>query len=122
MRHSLLIGAVLLSAACRQTDSKQEQSEEISVITLSPPSGGQGTSMVVRFDGTASAFTYNDTSSVDFGSGISVLQLNIEDGWNATADIQIEPEMLNWAREMSRIYRKGNLCFSSNLFQWYQIR
>lgn len=107
MRHSLFIGAVLFSAACRQTNSKQAQTDEISVLTLSPPSGGQGTSMVVRFDGSASAFTYNDTSSVDFGSGISVLQLNIEDGWNATADIQIEPEAELGSRDVVVATGKG---------------
>jgi len=91
MRYFIIFGS-LLTLSCNQTDSKSEVLEEMSVLTLSPPSGGQGTSMVVRFDGSASAFTYNDTSSVDFGDGIAVLQLNIEDGWNATADIQIEPE------------------------------
>lgn len=107
MRHSLFIGAVLFSTACRQTNSKQEEANEISVLSLSPPSGGQGTSMVVRFDGSASAFTYNDTSSVDFGSGISVLQLNIEDGWNATADIQIEPAAELGTRDVTVATGKG---------------
>lgn len=89
---SLFIAVCTNIGCTRSADKESDQlSEELSVLSLSPPSGGQGTSMVVRFDGSASAFTYNDTSSADFGEGISVLQLNIEDGWNATADIQIEP-------------------------------
>ena len=96
----------LVQRVDKRTVSKRK-SDEISVLTLSPPSGGQGTSMVVRFDGSASAFTYNDTSSVDFGSGISVLQLNIEDGWNATADIQIEPEAELGSRDVVVATGKG---------------
>ncbi len=88
-----LLVSMCVNIGCTRTSDKESDqlSEELSVLSLSPPSGGQGTSMVVRFDGSGSAFTYNDTSTADFGEGISVLQLNVEDGWNATADIQIEP-------------------------------
>ena len=102
----LLFGSSVL-VGCRQTETKNQESEERSLLTLSPPSGGQGTSMVVRFDGSGAAFTYNDTSTVDFGSGISVLQLNVEDGWNATADIQIEPEASLGARDITVSTGKG---------------
>lgn len=91
----------LWGSACQRTTEKTEESEEVSVLRLFPPQGGQGTSMNVRFDASRSAFTYNDTSSVDFGEGISVLNLTIEDGWNANADIQIEPEALLGEREVT---------------------
>ena len=121
MNVNLFIGALIFSAACTRTDTKEEQVEAMSVLTLSPPSGGQGTSMVVRFDGSASAFTYNDTSSVDFGDGISVLQLNIEDGWNATADIQIEPTAELGARDVTVATGKGTYLLEQS-FLLSQIR
>ena len=121
MRHSYLIGAVLFPQPVHERTASKNNLKRSSVLSLSPPSGGQGTSMIVRFDGTASAFTYNDTSSVDFGSGISVLQLNIEDGWNATADIQIEPEAELGSRDVTVSTGKGTYVLS-NRSQWYRIR
>ena len=90
-----------LNFGCQRTTEKAEEVEEVSALRLFPPQGGQGTSMNVRFDASRSAFTYNDTSSVDFGDDITVLNLTIEDGWNANADIPIEPEAVLGEREVT---------------------
>ena len=75
---SQLFGALILLSC--SGDSEKNQTESVqSQMELYPPQGGQGTSMEVRFDASSTAFTYNDTSSVDFGDGITVTVLNIDD-------------------------------------------
>jgi hypothetical protein len=97
---TVIFGLLFINTlACRNAEKSTENSE-MSVLTLYPPSGGQGTAMNIRFDASSSAFTYNNTSTVDFGEGITMLQLNIEDGWNANADIQIEPEASLGSRDV----------------------
>ncbi len=60
-------------------------------LTVYPPKGGQGTSMEVRVDADASVFAFEGTQ-IDFGDGIRVDAVNVDDGWGARATITIEPD------------------------------
>ena len=76
-----------------QNDADKTAGEQVeSILSLYPPHGGQGIELEVQFDATATAFTYNNTSSVEFGDGITVTEVNIDDGWNARASIIIDPD------------------------------
>ena len=78
--------------SCKADADKNLDGEEQSVLSLYPPRGGQGSEMEIRFDATATAFTYDNSSTVDFGTGITVTEVNIDDGWNARASIVIDPD------------------------------
>ena len=95
---ALLCG--LLVIAC--DDGKQDSGEDDARagLDLSPPEGGQGTSMTVSFDASSSVFTYGDTT-VDFGEGIQVDLVQVQDGWNLDVDITIEPDAALGQRDVS---------------------
>jgi hypothetical protein len=60
-------------------------------IEVYPPKGGQGTQMEVSFDASRSSFTFTGTT-LDFGAGIVVDEVHVDDGFSARADITIEPD------------------------------
>ena len=50
-------------------------------MSIYPPSGGAGTAMDIRLDANASLFTFQGTQA-DFGEGITVTSVSVNDGWN----------------------------------------
>jgi len=60
-------------------------------FSLAPGIGGQGTSMDVQLVATHSVFQFGETS-LDLGTGITVNAVTVEDGYNALADITIDPD------------------------------
>jgi hypothetical protein len=102
----VLLFVGLLNISCQNDTEKLTDETSTSLLELYPPQGGQGVSMEVRFDASATTFTYNDTSSVDFGAGITVTEMNIDDGWNARADIIIDPDAELGSRDV--IVTTGN--------------
>ncbi len=68
-------------------------------VTVHPPVGGQGTTLEVALDASSSVFTYTDTSA-DFGAGIVVDQVEVDDGWGARATITVEPDAALGARDV----------------------
>lgn len=91
MRILFMIG-FLTTISCQTDAEKAAEEQTQSILSLYPPRGGQGIELEVRFDATATAFTYGNTSSVDFGDGITVTEVNIDDGWNARASIVIDAD------------------------------
>lgn len=85
----LAVGAL---GSCKGGDSAVEDSESTaSSLEVHPPSGGLGTSARVRISADSSVFRFGATE-VDFGEGILVEAVTVDDGWNTFADIFIEPD------------------------------
>jgi hypothetical protein len=84
-----LYAATLFS--CANDKAQEEEEVASSKVALYPPSGGQGISMEVDLDASASVFSYSGTV-VDFGDGITVSDVNVDDGWGARASIVIDPD------------------------------
>lgn len=85
----------LFAAACSGEDKSGTSSEgegELSGprLGVSPPVGGRGTTMTVELDTDSSFFRYDGPINADFGEGITVDEIEVEDGWNANATITIE--------------------------------
>lgn len=91
-KHSLLL-LCLLAAACGRDDkdTTAEGEGEGGGLSLgvSPPLGGLGTTMEVELDVDASFYEYEGALTADFGEGITVDDIEVEDGWNARATITI---------------------------------
>jgi len=83
---ALLIG-------CKGSDKGDSENgiEGTASLSVYPHVGGQGVSMEIDLDATTSIFEFGATS-VDFGQGISVVGVDVDDGWGARADIVIEPD------------------------------
>ena len=83
-------------------DKTSEEADEQSqrTVALYPPAGGQGTSMAVDFDATGSIFSFTGTE-VDFGEGITVSSVTVNDGWGARAQVMIDPDAALGVRDVS---------------------
>ena len=93
-RIAALAALALLSLGCKdggKGDSGDAGRPVASSVELYPPVGGQGTSMEVRIDANASVFAFDGTT-VDFGDGIRVDAVNVDDGWGTRVAITIEPD------------------------------
>ena len=80
---------LLTLLSCQDGKNNEAENAEASALTLYPPSGGQGIALEVDLDADVSTFDFNATS-VDFGEGIVVNSVTVDDGWNARASISIE--------------------------------
>ncbi len=83
----------LFAVACEnQKDASSEGEGELSGprLGVSPPLGGLGTTITVELDTDSSFFLYEGPITADFGEGITVDEIEVEDGWNANATITIE--------------------------------
>ena len=58
-------------------------------LSVYPPTGGQGVELELDLTATASAFDFTSEVSADFGEGIEVLRVDVDDGWHARATIQV---------------------------------
>ena len=87
------LAALLLLGACSSDKSQEseEQNDSVSQLEMYPPSGGQGTTLTVDFDANRRTFSFADTT-MDFGDGISVTSVSVNDGYGAYAQIFIEPD------------------------------
>ena len=84
----------LLAVGCKSGDLEDSGGSgvgEDSRFTVTPPAGGLGQSMAVTVLADTSAFEFGATS-LDFGAGILVESVTVQDGWTAVADILIEPD------------------------------
>lgn len=79
-------------AACTDAGKPEdtEDTEEIGGLTFWPPAAGRGTTVDARIDAGASVFTFSGTE-LDLGAGVVVNSVTVLDGWNATANITVEP-------------------------------
>ena len=102
MRLSNSILLLALLAACNGGDKGDSSDEALgsSSVEVSPPVGGQGVSMEVDLAANSSIFEFSATS-VDFGDGISVVGVDVDDGWGARADIVIDPDATLGLRDVT---------------------
>jgi hypothetical protein len=98
MRSSLLVllAPVALFAACKPGDSATDTDGVTTTpaeahLSLSPDVGGRGTTMDVHLSADTSAYRFGDTA-LDLGPGITIDTLTVQDGYNAVAQITIDPD------------------------------
>lgn len=93
MRLSRTTLLLALLVACKGGDKGDAEDgvQGSSALAVYPPVGGQGVSLEVDLDANSSVFEFGSTS-VDFGAGISVTSVDVDDGWGARADIVIDPD------------------------------
>ncbi len=101
-RFFLLFSLIVAGCEADKTASSEGE-EEISGprLGVSPPLGGQGTTMTVELDSDHSFFSYDGPLTADFGEGITVDEIEVEDGWNANATITIADDAALGARDVS---------------------
>lgn len=85
------LAALLSMPACSEKSAVDSGSadEASTSFVLSPPEGGAGTSLSALVEASRSSFVFGATE-LDFGEGITVETLTVEDGWTATAEIRID--------------------------------
>lgn len=69
-------------------------------FAVSPPEGGAGTSMTVLVEASRSSFVFGETA-LDFGEGVTVDALTVEDGWTAVAEITIAADAETGLRDVA---------------------
>ena len=80
----------ILSIACTSSNSKTS-GERQRQIEMYPMSTGIGTTLEIDFDANTSTFSYADTT-VNFGEGVTVEEVNIDDGWSSRAIISVDED------------------------------
>lgn len=70
-------------------------------ISTSPPVGGTGTTMDVALEASESFFKYEGPITADFGDGITVNEVYVQDGWDAAANITIDDDAELGARDVT---------------------
>ncbi|MEC7985802.1 MAG: hypothetical protein VX278_11610 [Myxococcota bacterium] len=84
------------------TGDKTQGEEEAFVegrLSLYPPAGGLGKEVEIDLEANRSTFSFSDTT-VDFGEGILIGSVTVDDGWHARAQIMIEPGATLGARDV----------------------
>ncbi len=69
----------------------KDAGDEAFSLDVYPPEGARGTSMEVSVGSSRSVFTFGDTT-VDLGEGITVDQVDVDDGFGLRAAVTIEPD------------------------------
>ena len=90
---SLLFALCLGSIACERDKASEGEGEGASAseLTVSPPVGGQGTTLSVELDTDYNFYSTSGTLTADFGPGVTVDEIEIQDGWNALATVTVDP-------------------------------
>ncbi len=91
---ALLLAVPLVTGACKSTDkgatdTAAGEAAGPASVSLFPPKGGQGTTLEVDLSASRSFFDYSNIV-VDFGEGITVESVTVDDAWGARATINIE--------------------------------
>ena len=67
-------------------------------LSLYPNMAGRGVALDVLLQSTRSQFVFGETS-LDLGDGVTILNITVSDGYNATASIIVEPDAESGARD-----------------------
>ncbi len=86
----LVLSFGLVGGCADAEDSKGEDTEELGALAFWPPTAGRGTTFDARLDAGSSVFTFSGTNLL-LGDGVAVNSVTVLDGWNATANITVEP-------------------------------
>lgn len=91
----ILLFAPLLTVACKDDGGDDTDDPvvdpEAARLSIHPGVGGQGTSLDVHMMATTSSYEFGATA-LDLGEGITVNSVTVEDGYNAIANITIDPD------------------------------
>ena len=103
IRCALVATAALLAASavgCQPGEPDDPDNTPTSkLLTLDPAVGGLDTSIEVRLAASWSAFDF-EGSSLDFGEGITVDELVVQDAWNIDAELTIAADAALGARDV----------------------
>jgi hypothetical protein len=94
---------VLWGPACTDKDSGQiEDSGELGYTTyhIDPPEAGVGTEVQVAVRSSRSQYVFGDTY-LDFGEGIEVSDVTVQDGWTVLANLVIAEDAENGLRDVT---------------------
>ena len=106
---------LLLSMGCTFQPEKSNEQPASLEFSVYPPSSGLGASIEVDFNSNMTAFSYADTT-FDFGDDITVLGVNVDDGWQARADVLIDQDAELGIRDIV-IYTDGREHTVSDSFE-----
>ena len=98
--------AALLGCSNDKTQEVEEESYK-SQLSLFPPAGGLGTTVDVAIEANRTSFGLRDTT-VDFGDGITVNSVEVDDGWHLRAQVSIDPNADLGARSVSITSENGS--------------
>lgn len=104
MHARCLLLALSLGVVACQRDKGGEgegEGESASAQMVSPPVGGQGTTVDVELDTDHNFFSYTGTVTADFGPGITVDAIEIQDGWNAVATVTVAADAELGSRDVT---------------------
>lgn len=104
MHARCLLLALSLGVVACQRDKGGEgegEGESASALMVSPPVGGQGTTVDVELDTDHNFFSYTGTVTADFGPGITVDAIEIQDGWNAVATVTVAEDAELGSRDVT---------------------
>lgn len=109
----LLLLVPLLTVACENPDkdaSSDDSGDAVAYgLTVHPGLGGQGTSLEVELEASASFFDYEGVASADFGEGITVDEVTVLDPWTAVATLTIDDDAEVGARDVTALMGSSEL-------------
>ncbi len=87
----LLGGLTALVGGCDGGGGKGPSTgiEEQAGLTFTPPEAGRGTTVDARITSGTSVFSFDGTTTLDLGQGVTVNSITVLDGWTAVANISI---------------------------------
>lgn len=98
---SLLCLPILACGPDKARETGDEVESTTSSLLVIPPLGGLGSTLEVELDSESSFFERDGTLTADFGPGITVTAIEVDDGWNARATIEIAEDADLGARDVS---------------------
>jgi hypothetical protein len=100
-RLALLVSLAL--AACKGKGSSSDEGGDgggDAVLELYPPKGGQGQTVDVSLSASRSLFQFGATE-VEFGDGVIVNTVDVDDGWGARANVTVEADAALGLRDVT---------------------
>lgn len=87
----VLSGLSVLAIGCdgATTKDKTSEIEEQAGLTFTPPEAGRGTTVDARITSGTSVFSFDGTTTLDLGQGITVNSITVLDGWTAEANLSV---------------------------------
>lgn len=105
LRALALIGPLVLGVvACKsgkEGDTGAAASKGVGSLELYPPEGGQGVQLEVDFLASGSTFDFTSEVTADFGAGVEVLSMEVDDGWRARATVLVDDNAELGARDVT---------------------
>ncbi|MEC7242653.1 MAG: hypothetical protein VXW32_15585 [Myxococcota bacterium] len=94
---------LVVGVACTEkTEESPEDSGELGYTSyqIDPPEAGLGTEVTVAVRSSRSQYVFGETG-LDFGEGIEVNNVTVQDGWTVVADLSIAEDAANGLRDVT---------------------